>query len=144
MAGVEVLLLVFISSLLALHMLPQLQIFRQAKVDYDTLCFVWHLREIQQMSMYMQWREHRFGREMKDESMLVRFHAHYYSVTIRGESIDEYPLQEGVMMAANRPSLEFLMDGQVLQPLTIQIYNDRAIRRVIIDRVGRIRMQHGS
>lgn len=47
-------------------------------------------------------------------------------------------------MAANRPSLEFLMDGQVLQPLTIQIYNDRAIRRVIIDRVGRIRMQHGS
>ena len=144
MAGVELLFLVFICSLLSVHILPRLQLLKQIDVEYETICLVWNLREIQQKSMYMGWNDHRFPKDGFDPSMLIRFHAHYYSVTMRGPSIDEYPLREGVFMAANRPSLEFLMDGQVLNPLTIRIYNDRAIRRIIVDRVGRIRVERGG
>jgi prepilin-type N-terminal cleavage/methylation domain-containing protein len=140
MAAIELLCVMAIISIFAIQALPKVNMLDNLRLDYEVAHFVSDLRWLQQLAMSSQWYDTRFMLAEAKHKVFMRFDQDGYSI----ESdiiLQEHHFYKGIKMMFPTNSIIFAMDGQMLTPLTIWVYSDKGTRLVIIDRVGRIRVQ---
>lgn len=140
MAMIELLCVITILSILATQAMPKLNLLDNLRLEYETANFVSDLRWMQQSVMSRYWSDSRFIAANPNPEVLMRFTEDSYSID-SNIILREHHFYKGIRLMAPVRSIIFAMDGQLSLPVTIWICSDKEVRLVIIDRVGRIRVQ---
>jgi prepilin-type N-terminal cleavage/methylation domain len=138
--SLELVCVMAILSILASQILPKLTMLEKSELDYETAYLVSDLRWMQQRSRSMHWSDGRFFGTNPDRPLLMRITAEDYTIDMN-ETIKEHKLPPGVKIYLRQSPIKFSMDGAMLPPQTIQVFKGGKSRWIIMDRVGRIRVQ---
>lgn len=138
--SLELICVLAVISILAMHVLPRMTMLEKSELDYETACLVSDLRWMQQRSRSVQWMDGRFFGTNADRPLLMRITAENYTIDME-KTIKAHKLPAGIRIYLRQSPIKFSMDGAMLPPQTIQVFNGRESRWIIMDRVGRIRVQ---
>lgn len=140
MTTVELLCILAILSILSGQILPKLTMLEQSKLDYETACLVADLRWMQQRSRNMQWNDLRFAGTNPELQPVLHINSDSYYVVMQ-KVVKQHELADGIRIYMNQSTIKFTVDGHMTTPMTLQVRKGADCRLVIIDRVGRIRVQ---
>ena len=131
-----------ILALGALLVLPRAaQQMAERQLDYEAACLAAELRFLQDMSRDYPREElwglsHAVAPELSIET-------YQYYISADGRNMLKHTAQPGVYYRYPYPTIVFSSSGDA-EPMTIEIHLAESSRRVIVDRVGRIRTAGGD
>ena len=136
----EVLCVATILALLSVILVPKLSLLEKSSLDYETTYLVSDLRWLQEVSQNRKNKNTRFSQIDGEAQPTLNIERGKYYIIQGGKVIKKHTLTKDIWMSYNREEISFDLDGEVL-PLTIEVHQGKICRAVIVDRVGRIRVE---
>ena len=138
---IEIVFVCAILSTLALMAVPRLTAFRnEQRVDAEAAKLTAELRYLQEVSRSTQRIHSDFISVTAESSPTITFSPTGYYITENGKITRRHTLTDGLTLHLNRSTAQFSMNGDALT-LTITLQLGGAVRNVIVDSVGRIRVE---
>ena len=130
-----------IISILAVYALPRLPgILDSWQIDYEAACLAADLRWMQERTRSMQRLDVRFEGRGEDDQPQLYIRKDDYRIVMK-EKLREHKFPPGLKMYVNQSRIAFDTEGRMNPPLTILLLREGKARRVIIDIVGRVRVE---
>jgi len=136
----EVLCVATILALLSVILVPKLSLLEKSSLDYETTYLVSDLRWLQEVSQNRKNKNTRFSQIDGEAQPTLNIERGKYYIIQGGKVIKKHILPKDIWMSYNREEIGFDFDGETL-PLTIEVHQGKIFRAVIVDRVGRIRVE---
>ncbi|MFA6851134.1 MAG: hypothetical protein WCS30_12385 [Selenomonadaceae bacterium] len=136
----EVLCVAIILALLSVILVPKLSLLEKSSLDYETTYLVSDLRWLQEVSQNRKNKNTRFSQIDGEAQPTLNIGKGKYYIIQGGKVIKKHILTKDIWMSYNREEIGFDFDGETL-PLTIEVHQGKICRAVIVDRVGRIRVE---
>lgn len=138
---IEIVFVCAILGTLALMAVPRLTAFRnEQRVDAEAAKLTAELRYLQEVSRSTQRIHSDFISVTAESSPTITFSPTGYYITENGKITRRHTLTDGLTLHLNRSTAQFSMNGDALT-LTITLQLGGAVRNVIVDSVGRIRVE---
>ena len=138
---IEIVFVCAILGTLALVAVPRLTAFRnEQRVDAEAAKLTAELRYLQEVSRSTQRIHSDFISVTAESSPTITFSPTGYYITENGKITRRHTLTDGLTLHLNRSTAQFSMNGDALT-LTITLQLGGAVRNVIVDSVGRIRVE---
>ena len=138
---IEIVFVCTILGTLALVAVPRLTAFRnEQRVDAEAAKLTAELRYLQEVSRSTQRIHSDFISVTAESSPTITFSPTGYYITENGKITRRHTLTDGLTLHLNRSTAQFSMNGDALT-LTITLQLGGAVRNVIVDSVGRIRVE---
>ena len=138
---IEIVFVCAILGTLALTAVPRLTAFRnEQRVDAEAAKLTAELRYLQEVSRSTQRIHSDFISVTAESSPTITFSPTGYYITENGKITRRHTLTDGLTLHLNRSTAQFSMNGDALT-LTITLQLGGAVRNVIVDSVGRIRVE---
>lgn len=137
---VEILCVVTILALLSVILIPKVSLLEKSRLDYETTYLVSDLRWLQEVSQNRKNKNAKFSQIDGEAQPTLNIGKGMYYIIQGGKVIKKHTLTKDIWMSYNREEISFDLDGEAL-PLTIEVHQGKICRAVIVDRVGRIRVE---
>ncbi|MGL5269574.1 MAG: pilus assembly FimT family protein [Selenomonadaceae bacterium] len=138
---IELVCILAIISVLSGYALPRLPgILDSWQIDYEAACLAADLRWMQERTRSMQRLDVRFEGRGEDDQPQLYIRKGDYRIVMK-EKLREHKFPPGLKMYVNQSRIAFDTEGRMNPPLTILLLQGGKARRVIIDIVGRIRVE---
>ena len=141
---IELLVCAAVLSLLAAAVLPKTAHWlEERRLDSEAACMVAELRLLQEMTRSASRPQDALWGKNTTGVPVMRFTRRSYMIFQGGDFMMEHPAPAQVHYVFPRDELYFQPGGDA-EPATIYIYLGATSRRVIVDRVGRLRAAAGD
>lgn len=141
---IELLFIIAIVSVFAAITLPKFTTTDEMELDHAALQLAADLRWLQQTSINIPRGHEKFPNvspELIPKMRIRQGQDGGCRILLGTEVIKKLLFSKGVMINANYTEISFNNDGYINRPITITLSQHNRYRQVIIDRVGRIRIQ---
>lgn len=140
---IEVLCVLVIVNILAVIILPKLPLLDKTSLDYEARYLVSDLRWMQEQSIYRMNGNGNFNRIEVDTMprLVMDRNPEAGYVIFQGSNIvKQHIFTKPITVPTNYVNIHFTIDGRMNPPRTIYLYQGHERLAVIIDVVGRIRV----
>lgn len=141
---IELLFIIAIISVFTTISIPKFTTTDEMELDHAALQLAADLRWLQQTSINIPRGHEKFpmvSPELIPKMRIQMGQDGGCRILLGTEVIRKLNFSKGVMINANYTAISFNNDGYINQPVTITLSQRNRYRQVIIDRVGRIRIQ---
>lgn len=141
---VELLCATAIVAILAAGVAPGLRAVDELMFDYTVRRLVNDLRYLQQLSMNSVRGANKFPKVPSQSVPMMYFQAGgngSYRIVSDLQTLRKLQFSNNIRLSGNVAAVTFNNDGYINQPRTITLRQGNKIKKVIIDRVGRIRVE---
>lgn len=141
---VEILCVLAIVSILATVAIPKFRISDEMELDHTAMQLAADLRWLQQRSKNLVRGQTQFQHapiELIPQMKILQGVGGGYSITLGTTTLKRHTFTRNIRIDGTYAAISFNNDGYINRPVTILLQQGTIYREVIVDRVGRIRVQ---